>query len=167
MSHTVIRPCWKCVHLGVLISSAALMAVTAPASGAEKKPALLDVLLPADAELEVDGYKAKATGETRLFETPPVELGKTYVYSIKVTWQGRTILRRIQLRPERVTTVDLRRELQTSATPAPVGSFSLLVPPAMTIKASQDAMLPLRVKRFDFPGSIRITFCPKFFQKFA
>jgi len=143
------------------------MAVTAPASGAEKKPALLDVLLPADAELEVDGYKAKATGETRLFETPPVELGKTYVYSIKVTWQGRTILRRIQLRPERVTTVDLRRELQTSATPAPVGSFSLLVPPAMTIKASQDAMLPLRVKRFDFPGSIRITFCPKFFQKFA
>jgi len=116
----------------MLIASVALAAVPAQAGETEKKPALIDVLLPADAELEVDGYKAKAMGETRRFETPPVELGFTYAYTVKATWRGHTIERKIRMRAGETIVVDLRQELQTAATPPPVGSFGLLVPPART-----------------------------------
>jgi uncharacterized protein (TIGR03000 family) len=46
--------------------------------------ALIRVLLPKDAELEIGGEKTKSTGEERLFLTPPLEPGKTYFYVLKL-----------------------------------------------------------------------------------
>ena len=54
----------------VLCGLAAL--VSAPRAHAEDQPAVLVVKLPADAQLEIGGYKSKKTGEVRKFETPVV-----------------------------------------------------------------------------------------------
>ncbi|MCS7168900.1 MAG: TIGR03000 domain-containing protein [Gemmatales bacterium] len=46
--------------------------------------ALLRVLLPKDAQLEIGGEKTQSTGEERLFLTPELEPGKSYFYVLKV-----------------------------------------------------------------------------------
>jgi uncharacterized protein (TIGR03000 family) len=145
-------------HLVLLFSFILSCETVALAQGPEKKPAVFEVLLPADATLEVDGHPTQSTGERRRFQSPPVETGSTYAYPIKATWRGHTLTRTIRLRAERVTTVDLRQELQAMPPPTPAGSFSLLVPPAMMLEAGEAALLPLRVKRFHFPAAIQITF---------
>jgi uncharacterized protein (TIGR03000 family) len=147
---------WRWV---ILLSLVLLAGVSRPAWAEDKKPVHLDILLPEDAELEVAGYKTKSTGETRRFESPPMQMGRTYRYSLKIVWRGHTLTRRIQVRPEHPFTLDLRKELQALASPPkPAGSFALLVPPGLMLRADQQMVFPLRVKRFDFPGSIRIRF---------
>jgi uncharacterized protein (TIGR03000 family) len=129
-----------------------------PDPGGESKPALLDVLLPADALLQVDGHKMRSTGEARHFETPPLAAGKTCVYSLKATWRSHTVTKTVRLRPGQLKTVDFGQELRTMVSAREAGSITLLAPPAMTVKAEREAKLALRVKRFNCPGSIRITF---------
>ncbi|HTU17654.1 MAG TPA: hypothetical protein VMG10_06280 [Gemmataceae bacterium] len=144
---------------GFLLSLLLLAEVARPAWAADKKPVRLDILLPEDAQLEVNGYKTRSTGQTRRFESPLVQIGRTYRYSLKIVWQGHTLTRRIEVRPEHPLTLDLRKDLQTLASPPkPAGSFALLAPPALMLRADQYLVFPLRVKRFDFPGTIRIRF---------
>ena len=125
--------------------------------GADKRPALLDVLLPADAELEVNGYKTKSMGEMRRFESPPLAKGRPYTYSLKATWRGHSLTRRVELQPDKLKTLDLRDELTALTAPKPRGSFALLVPPSLTVPVEGSAPLPIRVKRFDLPDAIRVT----------
>jgi uncharacterized protein (TIGR03000 family) len=127
------------------------------ARGADKKPVLLDIVIPADAELEVNGYKTKSMGETRRFESPPVAEGKTYAYSLKVTWRGQSLTRRIVLEPDKLKTLDLRDELTALTAPKPKGSFAVLVPPSIAVTVGGSTPLPVRVKRFDFSEAIRVT----------
>jgi uncharacterized protein (TIGR03000 family) len=51
------------------------------------------VKVPDDAEVKFDGYKTTSTGPVRSFETPLLEPGKGYVYTVEARWQenGRTI----------------------------------------------------------------------------
>jgi len=50
-------------------------------------PAFLIVTVPAkDAVVEIEGTKTKATGEVRRFQSPALQPGVKYHYSIKVTW---------------------------------------------------------------------------------
>jgi uncharacterized protein (TIGR03000 family) len=48
--------------------------------------ALLDVRVPANAELWFDGYKSKQTGPQREFRTPPLTTGKKYTYTVRAKW---------------------------------------------------------------------------------
>ena len=57
------------------------------AQSKDKKPAEFEVLVPAETELLVDGFKTQTPGETRRFLTPSLEVGGTYSYSLKATWQ--------------------------------------------------------------------------------
>ncbi len=125
--------------------------------GANKKPVLIDVLLPADAVLEVNGYKTKSMGEMRRFESPPVAEGRPYAYSLKVTWRGQSLTRRIEVQPDKLKTLDFRDELTALTAPKSKGSFSLLVPPSLMVPAEGSAPLPIRVKRFNFPDAIRVS----------
>lgn len=145
--------CWTFLSTVVLVGP-----MPQPVWAEDKKPLLLDVLLPADAELEVNGRKTKSTGETRQFESPPMSTERTYAYTLKVVWRGQTLTRRIELQPDKLKTLDLRDELQTLTAPKPKGSFALLVPPALTLAVDRRAVLPLRVRRFDFPDAIRVAF---------
>ena len=46
-------------------------------------PALLRVVLPADARLTIDGNPTRSPGEARLFVSPPLEPGRRYVYILR------------------------------------------------------------------------------------
>lgn len=48
-------------------------------------PARLIVHLPADATLTINGTPTRSTSDTRTFETPPLEPGKTYHYTLRAT----------------------------------------------------------------------------------
>jgi uncharacterized protein (TIGR03000 family) len=74
-----------------------LMARTAPAGCAdEKKPGAGDngsvqtditLIVPADAEVFLNGQPTKLTGAKRVFVTPPLAVGKTYLYDVRVRWK--------------------------------------------------------------------------------
>jgi uncharacterized protein (TIGR03000 family) len=53
-----------------------------PAAGAS-----LEIRLPADAVLEIQGVRMRPTGEVRRFVSPPLEVGKRYTYTLKATWR--------------------------------------------------------------------------------
>ncbi len=80
----------------------------------EEKPAYLNVILPKDAQLLVDGTKTKKTGEERHFVSPPLPLGKPYKYELKATWteNGKQVVRERKARVEagKTTIVDLLEE---------------------------------------------------------
>jgi uncharacterized protein (TIGR03000 family) len=52
-------------------------------------PAHLDVRVPADAELWVDGKKTTQTGTARTFSTPDLKPGQDYAYEMRADWQDR------------------------------------------------------------------------------
>jgi uncharacterized protein (TIGR03000 family) len=67
-----------------------------------------EVLLPADAVLEIDGGKTESTGADRWFETPALPVGKSFVYGLKATSQGKTVTRQAYLRHGGERSFDLR-----------------------------------------------------------
>jgi uncharacterized protein (TIGR03000 family) len=100
--------------LGKLLALALLTATPfLLAQDAGKQPAKLRVFVPANAAIEVEGAKTKQTGEERVFTSPPLEVGKTYTYTIKATWTdqaGETVVREEKARVTggQETIVDLR-----------------------------------------------------------
>jgi uncharacterized protein (TIGR03000 family) len=50
------------------------------------KPALVRVMVPAEAQLHFDQHLTRQSGTDRLFETPPLPAGKSYSYLLKATW---------------------------------------------------------------------------------
>jgi uncharacterized protein (TIGR03000 family) len=56
-------------------------------------PARVRVKLPADADLFVDGVRVPMTSEVRSFQTPKLEAGRSYYYTLKadVVRAGRTV----------------------------------------------------------------------------
>jgi uncharacterized protein (TIGR03000 family) len=59
------------------------------AKPADKEPARLKFLLPADAKLLIDDIVTKSTGPERRFTTPPIPTGKTFEYTLKWTYTER------------------------------------------------------------------------------
>jgi len=69
--------------------------------------ARLQVTLPADATLMVDGDRTTQTGSVREFTTPPLEPGKTFTYTLTARWMNGN-------QPvERSMTVDVRANQTT------------------------------------------------------
>jgi uncharacterized protein (TIGR03000 family) len=48
--------------------------------------AVIQVRVPADAELWFNGAKTEQTGTLRTFESPPLEVGTRYAYDVKARW---------------------------------------------------------------------------------
>jgi uncharacterized protein (TIGR03000 family) len=77
------------VGLAALVAGGSWSATPALGQGAQPTgmPAFLIVTVPAkDAVVEIEGTKTKATGEVRRFQSPALQPGVKYHYSIKVTW---------------------------------------------------------------------------------
>src|SRR5262245_61046607 len=55
------------------------------------EPAYLTIKVPADAKLQIGDRLTQQTGETRRFVSPPlpVDSGKRYTYSVKVTFKDK------------------------------------------------------------------------------
>jgi uncharacterized protein (TIGR03000 family) len=49
--------------------------------------ALLTVRVPANAEVWVEGVKTSSTGPLRRFQSPPLQPGQRYVYTVRAQWQ--------------------------------------------------------------------------------
>jgi uncharacterized protein (TIGR03000 family) len=60
-----------------------------PENTSASGPAHLDVRLPAEAELWVDGKKTSQSGETRKFTTPDLKPGQEYAYEMRAHWNGK------------------------------------------------------------------------------
>ena len=73
---------------GLALAVLALTAWSQPP--ANEAPVKLKVIVPDPmATLTVDGTPTKQTGKERLFESPPLPIGKKYTYTIKITWMAK------------------------------------------------------------------------------
>jgi uncharacterized protein (TIGR03000 family) len=72
--------------------------------------AVVQVLVPADAELSFSGNKTDQSGMVRRFVTPSLLAGKNYVYEVQAVWHdnGREVTRKqtIAVEPNQRLTVD-------------------------------------------------------------
>lgn len=75
-------------------------------------PAKLTIKLPAEAKLFVDGVEAPLTSAERTFNTPTLEPGKDYVYTLKaeVAREGRTLseTKRVNFQAGKEVTVEFK-----------------------------------------------------------
>ncbi len=109
-------------------AAAALLALAAlpraASARADAPPAVaqgsIEVRLPADAVLTIDGEKTVSTGETRTFQPPALPAGKTYAYTFKATWKGKDVVRKVEYKPEGVTMVDLRPDFAAADNTNPI-----------------------------------------------
>lgn len=102
MPHTVL----------VLAGLIGVVAAARPAlAQAPRQTVILEVLLPDDARLFIDGRETRATGSRRTFESPPLPPGK-HTFRITVILAGpkgsHTITRRIEVRPGDFESIDFR-----------------------------------------------------------
>jgi uncharacterized protein (TIGR03000 family) len=113
----------------------AVLAVTAmsvdvarlPAAPPDGAPATIDVTLPADAQLTIDGQSTRSTSDHRLFITPPLEVGKTfhYTFSAKFVREGKTITveQNVFVRAGRETFVSLDLPSEAAARSPVLGGY--------------------------------------------
>ncbi len=85
-------------------------AIKSGPESAAPTPARITVQLPEDARLYVDDVAAPLTSATRSFETPNLEPGRAYTYTIKAevvrNGQTRTDSRRVEFQAGKAVTVD-------------------------------------------------------------
>ena len=97
-----------------LILAAGLLACLIPAgtfAQEDRKTVLVEVYLPEDARLFLEGQEMKSTGTMRCFLSPPLPPGK-YTYTIKAIIPSpsgpRTVTHKIDVRPGDFESIDLR-----------------------------------------------------------
>jgi uncharacterized protein (TIGR03000 family) len=128
------------------LTALALLFLVAPLVSQENdRPAYLRVWVPAGAELLVDGSKTKQTGSERLFESPPIPVGRKFIYTLKATWKegGKDIVREMEVRVEagRETPIDLRKP---SAGKEKISTPKKEEPTADTAPPTKEARKPKR-----------------------
>jgi len=87
----------------------------ATASQAQDASIQFEVLLPADAVLEIQGARMTPTGAVRRFQTPPLRAGVNDTYTIKATHQGKVVTRDLHVTHEMNNALDLRPDFATAA----------------------------------------------------
>jgi uncharacterized protein (TIGR03000 family) len=95
--------------LAVVVGSLAARPLHAEPAG--RAPASIEVALPADALLTIDGQATRSTSSYRRLVTPPLEAGRSFRYTLRaqVERSGRTITaeREVLVRAGQVTFVTL------------------------------------------------------------
>ncbi|HEY8505418.1 MAG TPA: TIGR03000 domain-containing protein [Gemmataceae bacterium] len=118
------RLLWVCCA-ALLAAPALLLSDSSPAAAAaqDQKPGFLKVYAPPGATLLVDGVRTRQSDEVRLFQTPPLAVGKKYAYTLKVTFtrDGQPVEYETtaQVRPGEETVVDLRQPPAEGPAPKP------------------------------------------------
>ncbi|HZY86783.1 MAG TPA: TIGR03000 domain-containing protein [Gemmataceae bacterium] len=83
-------------------------------AAADPNAAVIDVRVPADAQVWFDGDATQQRGGDRLFTSPALEPGKNYHYDVKVRWtqNGKPVerTRRVDVRAGQHTTVDFTQD---------------------------------------------------------
>lgn len=123
------------------LTLAVLLTTTVVSAGQAPTPARIVVKLPADAELYVDDVRFTRTGATRTIETPPLEPGERYSYTLRAVAErgGRTVSasKKIAFRAGETTRVDFG-ELR------PAGEKAVKAEPgALRLSKDEQAVLDL------------------------
>lgn len=144
------------LNLQVLLGLALLLAAGVPgfAQAPKKGSAEFEVLLPPDAELEVDGFRTKSQGDIRRFQSAPVAIGGTYAYTLQATWHGKKVTQEIRIQPGKTSTFDLRKALEAATMPAPAPSIALETPRVVTLAEGQSTALRVHVTRTNYDGPV-------------
>jgi uncharacterized protein (TIGR03000 family) len=111
--------------LTVVVAAGLLAAAAAqdvPRADSSAEAIVFRVLVPADAQVTIDGNKTTSTGAERRYETPPLARGKDYTYTLKVTSGGRSVTRKAVVRHGAANTIDLRESFREATPPAPAHS---------------------------------------------
>src|SRR5262249_15845248 len=74
----------------------------------------VEVLLPGNALLEIDGNKTTETGAERTFQTPPLKVGGHYNYTLKATSGDKVVTRQVHISHGAANTFDLRPDFQAA-----------------------------------------------------
>ena len=105
-----------------LILAASLLAFLVPAGTFPqefRKTVTVEVYLPADARLFIEGQEMRSEGPMRRFTSPPLAPGQ-YIYTIKAIIPGpngpRTVTSRVDVRPGDFESIDLREPGQRPIT---------------------------------------------------
>jgi uncharacterized protein (TIGR03000 family) len=82
-------PSFVLAALAAASTSAAAWAGDSPTSGGPKvrRPVQITIRVPAEAKIWFDGEQTGQTGTTRVFVSPPLELGRDYHYEVRARWQ--------------------------------------------------------------------------------
>jgi len=79
----------------------------------DKAPAVIKVIVPADAIVEIDGFLTKQTGTVRTFSTPLLESGWAYSYKLKTTFtkdgKRSTVVKAVDVQAGKETVIDLSK----------------------------------------------------------
>jgi uncharacterized protein (TIGR03000 family) len=80
-------------------------------TGAANAPATIQVSLPADARLSIDGYQTTSTSASRVFTSPELPTGRDYQYTLRaeIVRDGQTLTatERVTIRGGATTRVEL------------------------------------------------------------
>jgi uncharacterized protein (TIGR03000 family) len=113
----MIRSSLTAVALFLSVFSTGLTCLRA-AEGSPADRAVLIVRLPADARLTIEAEPTAQRGSERVFESPRLPAGKSFVYTLVATWNegdsARAVTRTASVRAGQVTHVDFQK-----AGPAP------------------------------------------------
>ncbi len=113
--------CWALGALALGLLALAAWSQT-PAPAGQEAPIRLQLLVPADAKIFVDGNATRQTGPVRRFESPPVPLNKTFTYQIKITWtvngEEKSVEKRVRVRAGE-NQLDYRNPSGEKIAPAP------------------------------------------------
>jgi len=88
-----------------------------PTPDAPAGTVLLNVRVPSEAQIWIDGDKTQQSGSFRRFLSPQLDQGKSYVYTIKGEWQQQngqkiTRTRKVTVRAGEAVDIDLGRPTQ-------------------------------------------------------
>ena len=77
-------------------------------------PVVLIIRVPAEALVDIEGVRTRSTGEVRRFQSPPLPVDQSFIYSVKATWKAgdQEIVRehKAKVRGGEEVVVDLRQE---------------------------------------------------------
>jgi uncharacterized protein (TIGR03000 family) len=151
-----------------MLAAAGLMVAVATATADPKdppkpeprpveRPATFEIRLPADAVLEINGYKTTSTGSFRRFESPPLPIGKNYTYLLKATWRDQVVEKEITVTPDRVMAHDLRPEFKVSS-PALMPGLGMEFPARVDLKGGEKKSFVVKVSRRNLKGEVELQF---------
>ena len=99
----------------LLFCAAAALTVAAAQEQPLGQNIFVTALVPADAVVEINGVRMHTPGERRQYETPMLRVGQSYNYTFRVTAQGKTVTKTVQVQSGANNTFDFRPEFQAGA----------------------------------------------------
>lgn len=102
-----------------------------------KTPAVMKMILPATSTVWIENMKMVTTGPLRLFQSPPLDPDKAYIYRVKVSWPTQpgkpdfVMEQEVTVKAGQTTTVDFSpvAKLMPSQPTPPVQQAGYVQPP--------------------------------------